>query len=86
VRARVLQEQSLELEQARLDAGLSTPFFVIQYQSYVAQARSSEVVARGNYFKAKAAMDRVLGASLEANGISFEDAFRGELPKSSPSK
>ena len=86
VRARVLQEQSLELERARLDAGLSTPFFVIQYQSYVAQARSSEVVARGNYFKAKAAMDRVLGASLEANGISFEDAFRGELPKSSPPK
>jgi outer membrane protein len=82
VRARVLQEQSLELERARLDAGLSTPFFVIQYQSYVAQARSTEVVARGNYFKAKAAMDRVVGASLETNGISFEDAYKGQLPRS----
>lgn len=82
VRARVLQEQSLELEQARLQAGLSTPFFVAQYQSQVAQSRSTEVVARGNYFKAKAAIDRVMGTSLEANGISFEDAYKGQLPKS----
>jgi outer membrane protein len=78
VRARVLQEQSLELERARL----STPFFVDQYLSAVAQARSTEVVARGNYFKAKAAMDRVVGASMEANGISFEDAYKGQVPRS----
>ncbi|HLJ47089.1 MAG TPA: hypothetical protein VKU01_13825 [Bryobacteraceae bacterium] len=33
--------------------------FVIQYQSYLSQARSTEVVARANYLKAKAALDRV---------------------------
>lgn len=82
VRARVLQAQSLELEQARLEAGLSTPFFVIQYQSNLAQAQSTEVVARGNYFKARAALDRVLGTSLEVNGISFEEAYKGQLPRS----
>jgi len=36
-------------------------FMVILYQSYVAQDRSTEVVARGNYFKAQAALDRSLG-------------------------
>jgi outer membrane protein len=71
-RARVLQEQSLELERARLEAGLSTPFFVVQYQSYVAQARSTEVVARGTYFKAKAAMERVLGSSLEPTALALK--------------
>ena len=39
---RKLQEQSLEIEQERFNVGLSTNFLVIQYQSYVAQARSSK--------------------------------------------
>ena len=81
VRARDLQRESLDVERARLSAGLSTPFFVIQYQSYLAQAESTEVVAKGNYFKARAALDRVLGTSLEANGISFEDAYKGRIGK-----
>lgn len=37
--------------------------------SYVAQARSTEVVARGNYFKARAALDRSLGSSIEKYNI-----------------
>jgi outer membrane protein len=78
-RARTLQEESLSVEQARFEAGVSTAFFVIQYQSYVAQARSTEVVARGNYFKAIAALDRVVGRSLETNGVSANQAFDGRL-------
>ena len=74
------------MEEARLEAGISTPFFVLQYQSYLAQARSTEVVAKGNYFEAHAALDRVLGASLEANGISFEDAVKGHVTTSAPAK
>jgi outer membrane protein len=50
---------------------------VILYQSYLAQARSTEVVARGNYFKAKAALDRSIGENLTVNHIEFEDAFKG---------
>jgi outer membrane protein len=82
VRARTLQQESLDVERARLEAGISTPFFVIQYQSYLAQARSTEVVARGNYFKAKAALDRVLGTSLETNGIGFDEALKGHISAS----
>jgi outer membrane protein TolC len=80
-RARRLQAQSLEVEQAKLGAGVSTAFFVIQYQSYLSQARSSEVVAKSNYFKARAALDRALGASLEVNKISFDEAYRGQLSR-----
>jgi outer membrane protein TolC len=51
-RTRQLREESLDVEKARYAAGLDTAFFVIQYQSYVSQARSTEVVAEGDYFKA----------------------------------
>jgi outer membrane protein len=74
-----LQQQSLDVEQARFDAGVSTAFMVILYQSYVAQARSTEVVARGNFFKALAALDRSLGSSIEKHNISMDDAFQGRL-------
>ena len=77
VRTRRLQEQSLDVEKARFEAGVDTLFFVLQYQSYLAQARSTEVAAKGNYFKAKAALDRALGTTLETNGVSFEEAYRG---------
>ena len=63
VRTLRLQEESLDVEQARFGAGVSTAFMVILYQSYGSQARSTEVVARGNYFKACAALDLVSDAS-----------------------
>ena len=46
VQSRVLQEQSLDAEQQKYAVGLSTTFLIIQYQTYVAQARSTEVVER----------------------------------------
>jgi len=76
-----LQLQSLDVEQARFEAGVTTAFMVILYQSYVAQARSTEVVARGNYFKARAALDRSLGSSIGKYNISMDDAFKGRLKK-----
>ncbi len=69
---RALQEQSLALEQTRFTEGVSTAFFVIQYESYVAQARSSEVVAKSAYLKAKAALERAVGSILEDHGVTLE--------------
>jgi len=43
VEARKLQEESLAAEQAKFEVGASTSFFVIQYESLLAQARSTEV-------------------------------------------
>jgi outer membrane protein TolC len=81
VKTRVLQAQSLEVEQVRYEAGVDTAFFVIQYQSYLSQARSTEVVSKANYFKARAALDRAVGASLEKNNISVGEAYRGKVSR-----
>ncbi len=74
-----LQEQSLALEQIRFNEGVSTSFFVIQYESFVAQARSTEVVAKSSYFKARAALERAIGSILDDNRVSFEGALTGRL-------
>ena len=72
-----LQQESLEAEQAKFDVGASTSFFIIQYQSYLAQARSTVVVAKSSYLKARAALERATGAILETNHVSLADAMRG---------
>jgi outer membrane protein TolC len=71
-----LQEESLEAEQIKFMEGASTSFFVIQYQSYVAQARSTELAAKGAYIKARAALQRAIGSILDDNGVSFDQAQR----------
>ncbi len=75
--ARAFQEQSLQIEQAKFDVGASTSFFVIQYESLLAQARSTEVAARSAYVKARAALQRAIGTILDENRISFDAAVNG---------
>jgi outer membrane protein len=77
--ARLLQEQSLEVEQAKFEVGASTSFFVIQYESLLAQARSTEVAAKSAYVKARAALQRAIGTILDENGISIAAAQAGSV-------
>jgi outer membrane protein TolC len=79
VRTRQLQEESLAVERARYEAGVDTAFFVIQYQAYLSQARSSEVVAKGDYFKAAVGLGRAVGTLLDLNNISVEESYKGHL-------
>jgi outer membrane protein TolC len=72
-----LQQQSLEIEQAKFDVGASTSFFVIQYESLRAQARSTEVAAQSAYVKARAALQRAIGTILGENGVSIDAAVKG---------
>jgi outer membrane protein TolC len=72
-----LQQESLDTEQAKFDVGASTSFFIIQYQSYLAQARSTVVVAKSAYVKARAALERATGTILDDNHVSLGDAVRG---------
>ncbi|HTA45786.1 MAG TPA: TolC family protein [Bryobacteraceae bacterium] len=72
-----LQEESLAIEQEKFDVGLSTNFLVIQYQSYVAQARSTEVAALDAYAKAKDQYERSVGLTLNIHNVSIDDAFKG---------
>ena len=79
VEVRKLQEQSLAIEQERYDVGLSTTFLVLQYQSYLAQARTTEIAAKGIYAKARTALDRATGMTLERNNVAVDQAFAGQL-------
>ncbi len=79
VRTRQLQQESLEVEKARYEAGIDTAFFVIQYQAFLSQARSTEVVAKGNYFKAQVGLHRAVGNLLDLDRISVDEAYKGRL-------
>jgi outer membrane protein len=78
VQASALQQESLEAEQAKFEVGASTSFFVIQYESLLAQARSTEVAARSSYAKAKAALQRATATILDANSITLESALKAK--------
>jgi len=74
-----LQEESLAIEQEKFDVGLSTNFLVIQYQSYVAQARSTAVAALDAYAKAKVQYERSIGNVLTDYNISVDQAIKGHV-------
>lgn len=81
VEARKLQEQSLQIEMERYQNGVSTSFLVMQYQSFLAQARSTEVAAKSVYAKARTALERALGMTLQNHNISLDEAFRGQVSR-----
>lgn len=72
-----LQQESLEAEQAKFQVGASTSFFIIQYESYLAQAKSTVVVAKGAYLKARAALERAVGTILDEHHVAIDQAIRG---------
>ena len=77
VQTRLLQQEALEAEQQRYEVGASTSFFVIQIQRDLTQAQTTELIARGNYAKARAALDRALGVTLEKYNLSVAEAKSG---------
>ncbi len=78
---RVLQQQSLEIEQEKFNVGLSTNFLLMQYESLLAQAKSTEVAARSAYVKARNTLDRAIGATLDINHVSIDEAYRGQASR-----
>ncbi len=79
VTSRGYQEQLLQAERDKLEFGQSTPLLVIQNETYLEQAKSTEIAARSNYQKARIELDRSLGDLLDKNGISLEDAVQGTV-------
>jgi outer membrane protein TolC len=76
-----LQEQSVNVEQQTFDVGLSTNLQLIQYQTFLAQARSTEVASKGAYLKAKIALERAMGTILAAHHVTFDQAYTGNIPR-----
>ena len=79
VQARRFQQESLEAEQMKYEVGASTAFFVIQYESLLAQAKSTEVAAKSAYVKARAALERATGSILNSHQISLESGIQGHM-------
>jgi outer membrane protein len=75
VQARQYQEQLVDAERDKLTVGASTNFLVIQQQSYLAQAKSTEVAARSVWIKARLALDRSVGDLLDKAGVSLDQAI-----------
>jgi len=80
IQSREYQQQLVSAERDKLSVGASTNFLVIQQESYLAQARSTEVAARSVWIKARVALDRAVGDLLEKNGIRYEESLTGQLP------
>jgi len=80
LQTQALQQESLEAEQSKFQVGASTSFFIIQYESYLAQARSTVVVAKGAYLKALAALQRAVGSILDDHQVAIDLAIRGRSP------
>ncbi|MFN7998498.1 MAG: TolC family protein [Bryobacteraceae bacterium] len=81
VKARVLQEQSLDAEQKKYAAGASIIYNVILTQRDLATARQSELSAQAAYAKSRVELDRVTGQTLNNNGISLAEAYQGTVSR-----
>lgn len=68
--ARELSQKQLEAEEEKLKVGLTTNYFVLQYQTDLATAQSTELKALIDYNLSLANLDRVLGTSLKEKNIS----------------
>jgi outer membrane protein len=71
-KARELQAQLLGAAQEGFSAGYSTNVSVIEQQTYLTQALTTEVLAKAAWLKAASQLDRVLGRTLEKSGISLK--------------
>jgi hypothetical protein len=79
--ALTLQEQALDVERSKFQAGLATAYEFIQYQRSLAEAKSAEVTALGVYAKAKAALQRAVGATLVDNNVIVDDAYVNRMSR-----
>lgn len=71
--AREFAEKRLEAEMRKLNIGLTTNYFVLQYQDALSQAKSMEVRALADYNISVARISKVTGSTLEARNITLGD-------------
>lgn len=80
---RLLAERSLEAEQTRFKFGESTVPLVVQAQRDLAGDQSAEIQSMANYTHARVAFDQAVGQTLEANGVSMDEAVSGRVARQS---
>ncbi len=76
-----LGRQTLEAEQKKLQAGVTTSYQVILRERDLIAAELAEVNAVVGYAKALVEMDRSMGTTLDRNGIRLSDALSGAVSR-----
>jgi outer membrane protein TolC len=74
-------QQSLDAEQKKYQFGTSTTTAVLQTRSALASAESTLMSAMAAYEKSRVELDRAVGTLLDHNGISIDDAARGQVTR-----
>ena len=72
-------KQSLDAEQKKYQFGTSTTTAVLQNRSALANQESTLLSAMAAYEKSRVELDRATGNLLDHEGISIDDAARGEV-------
>ena len=80
-KAEVLQQQTLDAEQKKLQLGASTTYNVILAERDLVTAQSNTVAAAAAYAKARVELDRATGQILYNNNISMDEAVKGKVSR-----
>lgn len=83
VKARILQQQTLDADKKKYTLGASTVFQVVTDQQALATSESAETTALANYSHARIAFDQSLGNTLDVNHISLDEALSGHVERKS---
>ena len=76
-RSTKLAKQKLQVEQTKLDYGLSSSFNVLSYENDLVSAQETELTTRISYLNNLSSLDQFLGTTLQTWGISFRDFRKG---------
>ena len=80
-KAEVLQQQTLDAEQKKLQLGASTIYNVILAERDLVTAQSNSVASEASYAKSRVELDRATGQILYNNNVSMDDALKGMVAR-----
>jgi outer membrane protein TolC len=83
VKARILQQQTLDADKKKYTLGASTVFQVVSDEQSLASSESQETQSLANYSHARIAFDQAMGTTLEVNNVSLSEAMSGHVAKPS---
>ncbi|MBV9761007.1 MAG: TolC family protein [Acidobacteriaceae bacterium] len=83
VKARILQQQTLDADKKKYNLGAATVFNVVQDEQTLATAESTETASLATYTHARIAFDQAMGTTLDVNHISLQEALSGRVERKS---
>lgn len=83
VKARILQQQTLDADKKKYALGAGTVYQVVTDQQTLSAAISTEQQAVANYSHARISFDQAMGTTLDVNKISIDEALSGTVVRKS---